>query len=387
MPEEPYKVVVIDDTPVNLKLVESILKRRGFQVLTAEDGPAGLNLISLFHPDIILLDLMMPGIDGFAVCRKIQESPETRMIPVMIMTAIDDIDSKVSAFDAGAVDYITKPIQEKEMLARLRTHLELGQLRARMQEEIAAKDVLIEDLDTFAHTVAHDLKNPLNNTLASAETLAADGKELELEPAERTELIQEIHRSCSKMSLIINELLLLAGARGQEIAITRVSRMELIIHEAWGREKARISADVPEIIIQPDLPSCLGYPPWLEEVWANLVSNAIKYGGTPPRVEVGGDADEDGEYAMFWVRDNGEGLSMELRQQLFKPFTRLQKERSEGTGLGLTIVKKIIERLNGRVGVESEPGQGCSFYFLLPMKPGVPSLSSEILVPEPPSTS
>ena len=228
-----------------------------------------------------------------------------------------------------------------------------------------------EELDAFAHTVAHDLNNPLANIVGHVETLAL--YQDEMSDAERQASLQSISYCARKMSNIINELLLLSGVRKTEAEVEPLY-MASILDEAQERLDSLIKEYRAEIV-RPDAstwPVALGYAPWVEEVWINYLSNAIKYGGQPPRIEVGGAPQANG-MMRFWVRDNGDGLTPEALDCLFTPFTRLARIRANGHGLGLSIARRIVEKLGGQVGVESQglPGQGSLFFFTLPGAKGL----------------
>ncbi len=219
-----------------------------------------------------------------------------------------------------------------------------------------------EELDAFAHTVAHDLKNPLNVVLGATQQLSQDLKEMTFQ--EIKEMLQIISWSAVKMTSIVNELLLLASVRKMdEITLSKLN-MKSIISNVKHRLSNEISASQTVIYEPNDWLSCSSYPPWIEEVWSNYISNAIKYGGNPPLISIGS-KDLNGSI-KYWVSDNGSGLTKEQISTLFTSFTRHHKMRAQGDGLGLSIVKRIIEKLGGEVGVESQPGNGSIFYFTLP---------------------
>jgi signal transduction histidine kinase len=232
-----------------------------------------------------------------------------------------------------------------------------------------------EELDAFAHTVAHDLKSPLSNIIGFADLLKRGHRTMSREDID--DYLVTIVQVGYKMRDIIDALLLLAGARKMgELKLTPV-HMEDIIGDVQQRLRYMIEQFQAEVVLPDSWPVALGYSPWVEEVWVNYVSNAIKYGGLPPRVELGADsplhAPSHTEEKMvstvrFWVRDNGAGISPEAQAKLFTPFTRLENIRIKGHGVGLSIVRRIVERMGGEVGVESEMGQGSTFYFVLPAK-------------------
>jgi signal transduction histidine kinase len=219
------------------------------------------------------------------------------------------------------------------------------------------------ELDAFAHTVAHDLKNPLTALIGFSGLL--EGRFTKMSEEKLRHNLQIIGQNGRKMRNIIDELLLLASVRKVEEVETGPLDMVRIADEAQGRLADPIAEQQAEIIAPDSWPVALGYGPWVEEVWVNYLSNALKYGGQPPRVELGAMQQDDGA-VRFWVRDNGPGLALEEQAQLFTPFTRLHQARAKGHGLGLSIVQRIVEKLGGQVGVESTPGQGSTFFFTLP---------------------
>lgn len=224
------------------------------------------------------------------------------------------------------------------------------------------RERLINELEAYNHTVAHDLKNPLNTILGFANILEDFHENFELE--ERMDLYHKIVRSGNKMMNIIEELLLLSGLRVNEIMVEPLA-MGNIVQEVLERLHFMIEDYRPILHITEIWPLAVGHRQWVEEIWANYISNALKYGGKPPVVTIGADVPEDG-VIRFWVRDNGLGLHPDEMGRIFKPFTRLDRVRAQGHGLGLSIVQRVAERLGGQVGVESTFGDGCLFYFTLP---------------------
>ena len=219
-----------------------------------------------------------------------------------------------------------------------------------------------EELDAFAHTVAHDLKNPLTIVVGYAEVVRDDM--LEDDDSRWLEYINQIIAAGRRGNMIIQELLLLAAVRKEDIELESLD-MGVIVAQALERLSHHIEANAVEVVQAEQWPVVMGYPGWVEEVWVNYISNAIKYGGRPCRVELTVEARPDG-WVRFGVQDNGAGLSLKEQAVLFTEFTRLDKLRAKGHGLGLSIVQRIMEKLNGRVGIESEVGQGSTFYFELP---------------------
>ncbi len=243
----------------------------------------------------------------------------------------------------------------RDITARKQTEKKLREYA----QELQAQNT---DLEAFAHTAAHDLKSPLSSLAGFAELLYQS--ELESSPGVRDE-IRRIARIARKMNNIVDELLLLAQVRKMKARVKEVN-MAAIVAEAQLRLADQIDETGAEIITPEEWPAVLGYGPWIEEVWVNYLSNGLKYGGRPPRLELGVTIQGDGTIC-FWVQDNGPGLSSEEQAGLFVPFTRFSQVQTSGHGLGLSIVQRIIEKLGGGVGVQSPGGSGGTrFYFTLP---------------------
>jgi signal transduction histidine kinase len=246
----------------------------------------------------------------------------------------------------------------------------LRDITARKQAEEALRQYTAEleasnaELDAFAHTVAHDLKGPLSVIVGYSSLIETQYEEMDPETVQSN--LQRIMRTGYKMTDIISELLLLASVRKVE----EIERSELdtaaIVAEVRRRMRNLIAEYEAELVAPDAWPVAVGYAPWVEEVWVNYVSNACKYGGRPPRVELGADTAEPGGMVRFWVRDNGGGLTEKQQVRLFTQFTQLHEIRSQGHGLGLSIVQRIVDKLGGQVGVESQVGQGSTFFFTLP---------------------
>lgn len=230
----------------------------------------------------------------------------------------------------------------------------------------AEREQLIADLDAYAHTVAHDLKNPLATVLGYASLLSDDFAYMDVSN-EAKDLLAAIVQGSLKLQRIIEELLLLAKIRTIDDVEPTPLNMGEIVRESLARLTVMIHERHAEIIMpeNDEWAVALGHSAWVEEIWANYISNAIKYGGTPPQITLGCEI-QDPKWVCFWVSDNGHGLSPDEQARLFKQFTRLDGSSNSGEGLGLSIVKRIAEKMKGRVGVESVVGQGSTFYFILP---------------------
>jgi signal transduction histidine kinase len=359
-------------------------------------------------PDLVLLDVMMPRMNGFEVCQIFKTRDKLKAIPVIFMTALTDTVDKVRGFDVGAADYITKPIQQEEVLARVTAHLRLYKLQRQFQYKnndlqeraeqlqseirhrkevqmsletanlvLAQRTVELQkrtqeleqrnmELDAFAHTVAHDLKNPLSGVIGLSEILLEKCTPDKPMDAKSLDRLQKINDAAMQILGIINAILLLAGvSRHKSVELDSVDMNSLVQQVINTRLSTLIKQYRATIVLPETLPVARGYTPWIEEVWVNYLTNAMKYGGEIPHLEISAEVLPN-NVIKYRIQDNGSGIAVEQQNQLFTPFTRLHTERADGHGLGLSIVKQIVEKLGGCVGVESQLGQGSLFYFTLP---------------------
>ncbi|MBZ0274882.1 MAG: PAS domain-containing protein [Anaerolineae bacterium] len=267
------------------------------------------------------------------------------------------------ALEGASVRYFevqTVPLYDRSgrFSGRLMTCRDISE---RKQAELE-REQLIADLDAYAHTVAHDLKVPVTAIIGFAELLLEMEDEL---TDEVQHMLERVHQASYKLHAIINELLLLASIRSVAAISLSPLNTGLIITEVMSRLEDRVKSTQARII-QPEVwPTAIGYGPWVEEIWANYISNAIKYGGSPPEIRLDARLTANG-MVRFIVHDNGPGLTAEDQEKLFQRHERLGTIRAEGHGLGLSIVRRIAEKLGGEVGVESEIGKGSAFYFTLP---------------------
>jgi len=314
-------------------------------------------------PDVLADERFVPG-DPPAQFRSLLVAPlvvKDRSLGTLTLTS-----EKTGAFsstDEALIGLIADQIagaleNANEFTARL-------QAEGALQQHITELQSRNEELDAFAHTVAHDLKNPASVMVGYADLLTrGHGR---LSETLIIESLETISRQGRRMSTIVDELLLLASVRAMtEIEIESLE-MQSIITESIVDLRFLTEEYQGEIIVPETWPVALGYAPWVGVIWTNYISNALKYGGKPPRVELGATILEDG-WVQFWVHDNGNGLSPDEQARLFTPFERLHREGIKGHGLGLSIIQRIAQKLGGKVGVESEgaPGQGCVFFFTLP---------------------
>jgi signal transduction histidine kinase len=312
---------------------------------------------------------------------KLYESADLFYQPTGDLTFQQDIVMTLGSVERY-FDMRSMPVLDKRGILVGRSFV-LRDISERKRVELALRQQTMEleernrELDAFAHTVAHDLKGPMGTAVGYASMLR--DVYLQMPEKEFLESLDGITASAAKMSQIVDSLLLLSQVRKLEDVPIDVMDMGTTVIRALERVDDMIEEYGAKIVLPPNWPFVVGYSPWVEEVWVNYISNALKYGGQPeqnlkPVIELGWDTrekEQEGpagqtEILRFWVRDNGKGLSNNDREQLFVEFTRLEHRLGEGHGLGLSIVKRIVDKLNGVVGVESSTGKGNLFYFTLP---------------------
>jgi len=349
-------ILIVDDTPTNVSILFNALRNSDYRVLISTNGEDAIKKVEYANPDLILLDVMMPQMDGFEVCRILKSQKTTQHIPIIFMTALVDTLNKIKGFKLGAADYITKPFQYQEVLVRIHTHLTLK----RQRENLEKKQ---RELEAMTHIIANDLKKPVN-VMIDVFDMLMDELHFEVDP-DTIRMLQNIKRAGKNITHTIDTLLLLSSTRSQSVTIEPID-MSAIIKKVQQRLLYFIEHSQAIIDMPNEWESVLGYAPWIEEVWCIYLLNALKYGGKPPYLELGMNCDGKSDI-RFWIRDNGQGISAERQDTLFIPFSRIsQIKRPEGQGLSLSIVQGIIEKLGGQVGVDSEVGKGSTFYFTLP---------------------
>jgi len=360
-PQDSF-ILVVDDLPKNIQVVGAILSEAGYEVMPATSGPQALERAQGRLPDLILLDLMMPEMDGLEVCRRFQANPVTHDIPVLFLTASNELDHLVQAFRVGAVDYVTKPFNANELLARVRTHLELKQTRDAWRTQTRRLQALDAEKNEFLGIAAHDLRNPLHNILALA---AALRDEPALDSDETKESLDLILRSAEHMLQLVENLLdinrieqgkLTLDPGPCSLAELVAASVESFSAKAQAKAQAlRFQRPAEPLIANVDAGATL-------QVVDNLISNAIKYSPPGKTIQVRLGA-LDGHLRLE-VQDQGPGLSDADKTRLFGKFARLSARPTGGevsVGLGLSIVKSMVEACQGRVWCDSQAGRGATF--------------------------
>jgi CheY-like chemotaxis protein len=372
-------ILIVDDVSANLMILGSILKRKGYRVRPVPNGQHALLAAEKEQPDLILLDIMMPEMDGFEVCRHLKESPKLADIPVIFISALNDPTDIVKALTSGGVDYISKPFHAEEVLARVKTHLQLHlQSIVLKQQSIELKE-LVATKDKFFSIISHDLRGPIGGFMALTELMADESTELS--PEEQKEFIVEISKSSRNVFNLLENLLEWALIQQGNILFKpeHIDLTELVnestrtLHDSI--QKKNIHLDV---VLAADL-KVFADANMIQSVIRNLVSNAIKF--TPVGGEIAISAGfTENKNLVIVVKDSGIGMNHTIKTDLFQLDKKTGRSGTEGeqsTGLGLILCKEFIEKHGGELWVESEEGVGSSFYFTIPDHALSQSLNAE----------
>lgn len=360
-------ILIVDDQPKNLQVVGSLLAPLGFKLAFANDGIQAIQSATEIKPDLILLDIMMPEINGYAVARKLKEHSETAHIPIIFLSAKNESEDIVEGFKAGGVDYVSKPFKAEELIARVNTHIKIQQLNDQLRLANEQKSELMS-------IAAHDLKNPLAAIRGLSEIILnseGENADFELEPEERHNLLKDINQCAENTLNIIKELLntqtiesgvVKLNIKECDLSFLLMELVDLNTHQAAAK-KIKIHNNITdEIMVYVDVPR-------MREVFDNLISNAVKYSPLGKNIYI--EVEEQDAYIRVNVRDEGPGLTQNDLSKVFGKFQKLSARPTGGehsTGLGLAIVKNLIELHGGQAGVDSVEGEGATFYVDIPKK-------------------
>jgi two-component system sensor histidine kinase/response regulator len=356
-------ILVVDDQPANLRAVSALLSRHGYEVRTAGTGEEALAMAAAVVPDLLLLDMMMPGMDGFDLLVRVQAHPELSTIPAIFLTAAQDREMLLRAFDAGAVDYVTKPFIPEELLARVTAHVGLKLTRDRLERVAHQRQELV-------NLVAHDLKNPLSSVLFASDVLRNDG----CKPERIPRYLEMIYESAGDALGYIRRYLETQARRSEEPAPPAATTTLNEVVE-WLVQRYELQLENRGLRMQISTPAVRSPVAIdglvLRQVAENLVSNAMKYApGSTIDLSIRNSA------PGFWqllVEDRGPGVPPARQSQLFKPFTRLSDtDPTDGlsSGLGLSLAKQILSQYEGNLWYEDREGGGARFVIELPAAPG-----------------
>jgi len=358
----PHKILVVDDQDANIQLVCGFLLREGYEVEPASNGPMALERLAAQLPDLILMDVLMPGMDGFAVCERIRLIPECASIPVIFLSAADESEFIVKALESGGVDYITKPFRQVELIARVRTHLALKSSRDRMAKLLLEKDQLMEVL-------AHDLKNPLFAISLAVQTLRIKAHP---DPAFQARVMDHIESTVLDMTANIEALLSQKAEERAEFPLTfQQINLQAAVKDAI--HAMRPAANAKQMTLEMKSPGTsvvvLADAQALRHILDNLISNAIKFSPSGSIITISPVMMPE-EMPACLVMDEGPGFTAQDEDGLFQKYSRLSARPTGGessTGLGLAIVKMLAERMSGTVKAENRTDRsGAVFTFCLP---------------------
>lgn len=352
------RILVVDDQPANLRVVSSLLSRHGYEVQTAPDGAEALAMLQARQPDLLLLDMLMPNMDGFALLAEIKQNPDLLRLPVVFLTVAQDRELLLRAFDAGAVDYVTKPFMPEELLARVNAHVGLKQTRDRLERIARERQELV-------NLVAHDLKNPLSSIWFASDMLIKN----ETKPERIPRYHKMIHESAEDALGYIRRYLETQDTSRKVAAARQTTSLREVLD--WILTRYALQFEDRGVALQaraPDVAPMVAIDGLvLRQVAENLITNAIKYA---PDSNV--DISLRGGGVGFWqllVEDRGPGIARDQQHALFRPFQRLAhagNDDGRSSGLGLSLAKQIIVDLGGQLWYEDREGGGARFIIELP---------------------
>lgn len=362
-------ILIVDDIPENVLVLRQFLRDTGFEVLVSYDGVDAIETATYAHPDLILLDIMMPNMDGFETCQKFKENDHLKDIAIIFMTALSDTEDKLKGFELGAVDYITKPFQQEEVLARINMHLTLRRLQRQLQKQNAELIQLNQEKNELLGIAAHDLKNPLAAIQSLSEFMQESFDNLPKEKMLKS--LGIVRTSAKQMFDLVRNLLDVYVIESGKVKVTLTAiKVTPIIQSLAEEYESRAEAKAitlhfngldNKLVAHTDASI-------FHQILDNLISNAVKY--SPQGKHIWVKLSQDEKYVCCEIRDEGPGLSEQDKQKLFGKFARLTPRptgQEHSTGLGLFIVKKLIEAVKGRVWCETTLGEGATFIVEFPV--------------------
>jgi two-component system sensor histidine kinase/response regulator len=372
MAELQAKILVVDDEIRVIKRVEALLIPQSYEVIAASNGEEALQLAQQERPDLILLDVLMPVLDGFEVCRRLKDNAETCLTPVVFMTVLQEVGDRVKGLEAGADDFLTKPVHRDELLARIRTSLRLKQTIDHKVRSLHRQLQEVTERGTqFVTSMSHELRTQLDVIIGFSEVLQEQSCGT-LNP-QQEEYLNYILTGGNHLLDLINGLLDLAKIEAGKVDL-QLEEMHLksLLEENLELIQGRALAhDITlSLEVADDVDTIVGDKRKVKQIVFNLLSNALKF--APDKGKAGIKATKSADGVQIAVWDTGAGIAPEGQLWIFEEFQQVSHEQATptiGTGLGLALAKKFVELHGGTIGLESSPGQGNTLIFSLPNLP------------------
>lgn len=372
-------ILIVDDTLLNLRLLSHVLENGGYKHIKAQNGKEAIELAASKKPDLILMDIMMPGMDGFEAVHKIKSKDGLEDIPVIFLSALTETDDKVQAFQYGGVDYITKPFQKEETLARINTHLKIRNLQKQLNDRIdVLKDREVElsrlnkKKDDLVRMVSHDIKNPLTGIIGLVKLMRDTD---DITPEERKHMLSVIENSGNDLLNMVHEVLDRESKKDvpESLDLADIEIVKLV-ERVISMNKAKAMLKGIELVhnVEPDGLRATLDQNKIEIAINNLVSNALKFTPSRGTISLSVNQNDKKDLILIEVKDSGIGIPESMRDDLFEnemKYSRKGTGGEAGTGLGLDIVHLYVSLHNGDIRVESEENVGTSFFIELPVKP------------------
>ena len=364
---EPSRILIVDDMPINLELMKSILFGEEYMIVTSKTGTSAMAKANANVFDLILLDIVLPDIDGFEICRQIKNGTKNQETPIIFLTAQREKESIIKGFQLGAVDYILKPFSDEELLARVNLHLALKKTQEELKEARNVAEGLAKAKAMFLANMSHEIRTPLNGIVGMVDIL----KNTDLDEQQK-EFLDIVDVSSENLLMIINDILDYSKIEAGQIAFEKIKfniRQEIdevkkLLYYKSNEKKLEFSIEVDSKV--PKM--LLGDPLRLKQVLINLSNNAIKFTTEGfVKIKVSLEKAIVQQYKLYFeVQDSGIGISKENQKKLFQSFSQADASTTRkygGTGLGLAISKKLTQLMNGEIGVNSVEGEGATFWF------------------------
>lgn len=363
----PPLILIVDDLAENLSILGNILRIEGYQLAIANNGKQAINIAASRKPELILLDVAMPEMDGLTACRELKSREETKDIPVIFLTARTDTDDVIKGFEAGAVDYILKPFKATELLARVSTQIEVKQSRDLIVKQKAELAALLATKDKLFSIVSHDLRSPFAGLLTLATMLVEDFENYSKD--EIFESVSLIRNTSDHLHSLIQNLLNWAKLQTHKLSFSP-SKLHLTQEVMKTTDVLKLNSSKKNITIHQQIDQnifVLADADMLRIILHNLLVNAIKFSFKGGKITIG--ASQEGNVVTISVKDEGMGMPPEKVQEIFahgRTSSTSGTDNEPGSGLGLILCKEMVESMQGRLGLESAPGKGSTFWITLP---------------------